>query len=183
MKCELKAELNVDETALFRHVYGIASRLLPEYGRLEPVAFFRAGESARIDGMESRQVVTVGLGLPASDHGKDAVADDLRQMVRKTEADLVIVLMESWMVKPSREDAWGLREGRGMVPIRPSEHPNRVEIVFVSVSKPGGHHWTACIPIQRNGNGHPTLPEEPPGLEYMEVGGRFANLFAEPCSA
>jgi len=60
--------------------------------------------------------------------------------------------------------------------VRPSQHPNRIEIVLISVSKPGGHNLSAWVEIQRNGNGVPSIAAEPPALEYLKSERRFAHI-------
>ena len=99
----------------------------------------------------------------------------MQEFARRADADLAILLFESWMIKPNAEEAQYIKE-HGQYLVRPSEHPNRIEIVLVSVSKPGGHGWSAWVEISRDVNGRPSIPAELPSLEYLQSDGRFANI-------
>jgi hypothetical protein len=178
MKCLLDPELTPDETALFRHIYGKSAQILPNCGRLEPVMFFRAGENPKIPGMQYRGIGLVAMDMPGSQRAKDNMAEALRNIIRQADANLAMMVLESWFVKPTENEA-AYFKNEGCLPTMPSQHPNRMEIVFFSVEKPGGNSWSAWVPISRDGNGRPSIPSNPPKLEYLKAGGRFANLFEE----
>ena len=82
------------------------------------------------------------------------------------------------MVKPSAEEAKYMKE-HGEFSVRPSQHPDRIEIVLINVSKPGGHSWSAWVEIHRDGTGAPSIAPEPPALEYLRSEGRFANILED----
>lgn len=168
-------ELNPDELSLLHHVYRRAAKQLAVRGNLPPLAFFRAGLRPALPGMNPGAVGMLELQMPGSDTGKDCIAEVLRQFARRADADLVILLLESWMIKPSSAEAEHIQKF-GEFQVRPSQHPQRSEIVFVSVSKPGGHNWSAWVEISRDERDCPSIPADPPPLEYLQAAGRFANI-------
>jgi hypothetical protein len=147
-------------------------------GQLPPLAHFRAGLSPDVPGMNTGDIATVAIDMPGSDAGKDFVATMLRKVARKMDADLIILQLESWMVKPSPQEAEHYQKHHEFT-VRPSQHPDRIEIILLSVSKPGGQQWSTWVEIQRDAQGRPSIPAEPPALEYLTAEGRFGNLFAE----
>jgi hypothetical protein len=175
MTCVLDPELNPDDTALFYHIYRRASEYLATRGHLPPMAFFRAGVLPRLPTLKPGQVAMLEIEMPGNDTGKDCVAEMLRQFARRADADLVILVLESWMIKPNAEEARYIQRS-GRFQVRPSQHPQRIEIVFISVSKPGGQNWSAWIEISRDACGRPSIPADPPSLEYLTADGRFANI-------
>jgi hypothetical protein len=178
MKCLIDPEPNGNELSLFHRIYHKAAELLHRDGRLEPVAFFRAGASPSIPGLKHGMLVRANIEIPDSDDGKDAAAEELRDFVKQTDSDLVLLVLESWMVKPTEEEAAYFKQ-EGSFPVRPSKHPNRIEIVLFSLEKPGGDQWSVWVAIQRDGEGKPSIPAEPPKLEYLRSCGRFGNLFSD----
>jgi len=175
MRCLVDPELNHGETDLFHHIYRLAAETLPRIGHLPPAAFFRTGPRVSLAGLKPGNIAALKLDMPGSDAGKDALAEMLREFARHADADLTILLFESWMVKPNDEEARYIKE-HGEFSVRPSQHPGRIEIVLISISKPGGHSWSAWVEINRNGNGVPSIGIEPPSLEYLKSEGRFANI-------
>ena len=113
--------------------------------------------------------------MPGNDDGKDFVVEMLRQFARSADADLALLSFESWYVKPDEEEARYIQRF-GEFLVRPSQHPRRREIVFISVSKPGGRNWSAWVEISRDVCGRPSIPSDPPKLEYLRAEGRFANI-------
>lgn len=164
------------ELALFRHIYAKAAQLLAQDGGLQPVAFFRVGPAPRMQGPKPGMIVPVQMDMPGNDQGKDVLAEILRDLTRKLDADLVLLVLESWMVKPDPAEAeYMMREG--CFPVRPSQHPNRIEIVLFALEKPGGQQWSCWVEIQRDANRRPVIPVAPPPLEHLQSEGRFGNLF------
>jgi hypothetical protein len=115
------------------------------------------------------------IEMPGNDAGKDCLVEALRQFARRADAGLAILLLESWMIKPNAEEAQHIQR-HGEFLVRPSVHPQRIEIVFISVSKPGGQNWSAWVEISRDVCGRPSIPADPPSLEYLQADGRFANI-------
>lgn len=175
MMCLDDPELNPDETALFHHIYGRAAKYLATRGCLPPLAFFRAGVLPRLPALKPGKVAMLEIEMPGNDAGKDCVVEVLRQFARRADADLAILLLESWMVKPNDDEARYIQRF-GQFLVRPSQHPHRIEIVFISVSKPHGQNWSAWVEISRDLNGRPSIPTDPPQLEYLKADGRFANI-------
>ena len=164
------------ETWFFHRIYESAAQLLSKHGQLEPIGFFRTGEHPQLPGMPQGMIVPIQMDMPGTDAGKDALAQVLRELVKKTDADLVLLVLESWMIKPSEtETNYFKQEGCFQVP--PPQHPNRMEIVLFSLSKSSGESWNAWVEIHRDQNNRPSLPEQPPKLEFLKSGGRFGNLF------
>ena len=175
MQCLIEPELNRDETALFHHIYRQAAEMLSRKGRLVPIAFFRAGVRVRLPGLAPGSIAVLPLDMPSDQDGKDALADMLRGFAARADATLAVLVFESWMVRPTAEEASHF-QAHGEFVVPPSEHPDRIEVVFISVNKPGGHTWSAWVEIRRNKNGRPTIPAEPPVLQYLHTEGRFANI-------
>jgi len=164
------------ELSLFNRIYESATQILAKVGNLEPVAFFRTGEHPQLPGIPHGMIVPCQMDMPGTDSGKDALAHVLRDLVHKTDADLVLLVLESWMVKPSEQEAQYFKR-EGCFQVMPSKHPNRIEIVLFSLSKSNGDSWSAWVQIQRDSSNHPSIPEQPPKLEFLRSGGRFGNLF------
>lgn len=175
MKCLIDPELNRGEMELFHHIYRMAAKTISQVGHLPPAAFFRAGPRVSLPGIKPGNIAALKLEMPGTDSGKDALARMLRGFAHRADADLNIMLLESWMVKPNDEEAEYIKE-HGEFRVRPSEHPDRIEIILISISKPGGHSWSAWVEIQRDGNGAPSIATEPPSLSYLKSEGRFANI-------
>jgi len=178
MQCLIDPELNRAETDLFQHIYRLAANTLPKIGQMPPTAFFRAGARVSLPGLTPGHVAAVKLDMPGTENGKDALAEFLREFARQADADLAILLLESWMVKPNAEEVQYIKE-HGEFSVRPSQHPDRIEIVLISVNKPGGHNWSAWVEIHRDEHGTPSIATEPPQLEYLRTEGRFANILED----
>ena len=146
MTCLVNPELNPDETALFHQIYRRSAEYLATRGNLPPLAFVRAGVLPRMPGLTPGGIAIVEMEMPGNDTGKDC------------------------MVEAKHIQRFG------QFLVRPSQHPQRFEIVFISVNKPGGRNWSAWVEIQRDRNGRPSIPADPPQLEYLEAAGRFANI-------
>jgi hypothetical protein len=144
MTCLVDPELNPDETGLFHHIYRRAGQQLATRGNLPPLAFFRVGVLPRLPQAKPGEVAMLEVEMPGTDAGKDCTVEVLRQFARRVDADLVILLLESWMIKPNPDEARYIQRF-GQFLVRPSQHPQRIEIVFISVSKPGGHNWSAWV--------------------------------------
>ena len=176
MNCLIDPQPTTADLQLFHRIYSKAVQLLQRDGNLQPVAFFRIGQHPQQPDFPLGQVVPVKIDMPGHDQGKDAVAQALRHVVKLVDADLVLMVLESWMVKPSPEEAEHIQK-TGTWSVRPSLHPQRIEIVFFSMSKPDGSHWSAWVEIRRDTQNKPSIPADPPKLEYLKSGGRFGNLF------
>ena len=164
------------EVKFFNQIYESATQILAKAGHLEPMAFFRSGEHPLLSQIPPGMIVPVQMDMPGNDHGKDALAQVLRDLVQKTDADLVLLVLESWMVKPTEQEAKYFKQ-EGCFKVMPSKHPNRLEIVLFSLSKSNGDSWSAWVEIQRDSNNQPSIPEQVPKLEYLKTDGRFGNLF------
>jgi len=175
MKCLIEPELKPGETALVHHIYNRTADILTKAGHLPPAAFFRIGPAASLPGMKPGNIAALGLDMPGNDAGKDALAAMMQEFARRADADLAILMLESWMIKPNDEEARHIKE-HGEFLVRPSQHPNRIEIILISVSKPGGQSWSAWVEISRDIHGRPSIPAEMPPLEYLQNEGRFANI-------
>jgi len=124
-------------------------------------------------------VYTFGFegAMLANDRNKDLMAEQMmKPLITGTGAKLVALVMSAWTVKFEGEDAWNAYLS-GNIP-RPSAHPNRVEIVAITVIAPT-KIMTRTAEILRDGTNPPTLGP----WEHMESGegiiveGRFsANL-------
>ena len=178
MQCLVDPELNRVETDLFHHIYRLAAKTLPRIGQLPPTAFFRVGSRAALPGLTPGNIAALKLDMPGTEDGKDVLAQMLREFAGRADAELAILLLESWMVKPNAEEAKYMKE-HGEFSVRPSQHPDRIEIVLINVSKPGGHSWSAWVEIHRDGTGAPSIAPEPPALEYLRSEGRFANILED----
>jgi len=175
MTCLKDPVLNPSEVHLFQRLYRHAAQELTVRGHLPPSAFFRAGMLPRLPGLKPGQVALAAVEMPGSDDGKDCVVEVLRQFARSADADMALLFLESWVIKPNEEEARYIKE-HGQFLVRPSQHPQRSEIVFISISKPGGHNWSAWVEIRRDSNGRPSIPADSPRLEYITADGRFANI-------
>jgi hypothetical protein len=178
MNCIVDPEPTEAELKLFHRIYHTAVRLLTTDGGLQPVAFFRIGAHPKLPGVPHGMIVPVQMDMPGNDIGKDAIAEVLRQLVKETDAELVLMVLESWMVKPTAEEAEYFKR-EGCFQVAPSKHPHRIEIVLFSLSRSTGESWSTWVEIQRDAHNQPSIPDQPPKLEYLKTGGRFGNLFED----
>ena len=161
--------------SFFEGIYKISAGLLAKEGSLAPVAFFRSGPKASV--VPPGVMVPVLLQMPADGDVKDALAHGLRDMVRKVDADLTLMVLESWLVRPTKSESEQILKSG--LKVRPSQHPDRVEVVMYSLNTPTGC-WGATAEIKRDAAGNPSIPAKPPVLEAAIAGGRFGNLFEAP---
>jgi hypothetical protein len=91
------------------------------------------------------------------------------------DADMVQLFLRSLLaIMPTEEFERTRRFGQSVVSL--SQDLQQVEVVLISVQKPGGRDWSAYVEINRDPNGRPSIPGDPPQLEYLETVGRFANI-------
>jgi len=178
MNCLVDPDPTERELSLFQYIYTKAAQLLSRDGGLQPIAFFRVGNKPQMHGPKTGMIVPLKMDMPGSDEGKDAVAEALREIVKKLDANLVLMVLESWMVKPNPEEA-DYMQRTGEWKVRPSKHPNRIEIVLFSLTKSNGDSWSCWAEIVRDAQNKPSIPEQPPKLDYLQTGGRFGNLFTD----
>jgi hypothetical protein len=178
MTCLIDPEPTSDELSLYHRIYSKAAQLLTRDGGLQPVAFFRVGNKPILHGPTKGMIIPLKMDMPRSDAGKDAVAEALRHVRKDLDADLVLMVLESWMVKPNEEEAAYIQK-HGEFKVPPSQHPNRIEIVLFSLTKANGDDWSCWAEIKRDATGKPSILALPPKLEYLRSKGRFANLFEE----
>ncbi|MGA2137516.1 MAG: hypothetical protein ABSH14_01510 [Verrucomicrobiia bacterium] len=168
-------ELNPDDLALLHQIYTYSVECLAIDGQLPPTAYVRVGASPLMPGLKTGEISAVVMQMPESIEDKDYAVKTLRQCAHSLDADMLLLVVESWRVPFSPEEAQRIRETG--VFVRPSQDPRRIEVVSISVQKPGGHIWTACVAIRRDLNGRPSIPAGPPQLRYSrEATGRYANL-------
>ena len=175
MRCLIDPELKPAETGLVDFIYRRAAETLAKAGHLPPAAFFRIGPNVTLPGMKPGHIAALRMEMPGSDDVKEAMAAMMQEFARRADADMAILMLESWMIKPNEEEARYIKE-HGEFLVRPSQHPQRVEIILISVSKPGGQSWSAWVEISRDVNGRPSIPPVMPALEYLQNEGRFANI-------
>jgi hypothetical protein len=115
-------------------------------------------------GEDAEGQCTILFALFKNDSEKDATAAKVRETFRKKNVIRYVFCSEAWaLVVPTPT---------GQLP-RPSQHPDRVEVVIVEAEDKSGQNLTAHMPIKRKGDAV-TLGEP----EYFgDVGsGRFAGL-------
>ena len=76
----------------------------------------------------------------------------------------------------------------GVLPRLPTLKPGQVAMLEIEMPGndtgkdcvaemlPGGQNWSAWIEISRDACGRPSIPADPPSLEYLTADGRFANI-------
>ena len=144
---------------LYEHMCKAAIDNLRDHGNLLPITIF-------VDPNGKWHLVPHKYDSPAL---KDAVAMALRAIANATRAVTAVSVREAWVVTTTPDK-------NGKVPhITPSEHPDRQEMIMISVEK-RGWTWMASIPITRI-NGVPDVSSDVPELvEWPEVKGRFTHL-------
>ena len=169
------SELNQDDLALLRQIYTCSVECLAMDGQLPPTAYVRVGASPLMPGLKTGEIGALVMQMPETTKDKDYVVKKMRQYAHSLDADMLLLVIESWRAPFSPEEAQRIRETG--VFVRPSQDPRRIEVVSISVQKPGGHTWTAYVEIKRDLNGRPSIPADPPQLRYSrEATGRYANL-------
>src|SRR5712671_3070710 len=131
MKCLVAPELTNQETTLFGLIYRQAAATLTRLGHLPPSALFRVGPAVSLPGIKPGNLAALQLDIPGQDAGKDALALMMREFARHVDASLAILLLESWMIKPNAKEAEHIKE-HGEFLVRPSQHPDRIEIVLIT---------------------------------------------------
>jgi len=166
------------ELHLFHRIYRKSVELMSKDGSIQPIAFFRAGDHPRLQGPSKGMIIPVQMDMPGNDHGKDGLAQLLRHLAKDLDADLVLLVLESWLVKPTPAEAQYIQQ-TGEFAVRPSQHPDRMEIVLFTMQAKNGDSWSTWVEILRDSNNKPSIPSTPPKLEYLKCDGRFGNLFEQ----
>jgi len=95
-----------------------------------------------------RKAVVHAPDLP-SDAVKDRVAAAVREFARRAKPVAIATACESWMVMEPLADTTTPRQALDAPPLVPSEHPRRIEAVFVSVESSTGGVEAAFARILR----------------------------------
>jgi len=169
--------LDEDALSLLEHVYDTASEILQRDGQVLSVAFFRIGPNAQmpqaildahpdVEPPEPGTVAMLPL-LTGDDEEKDLSAAVMWTAFEVLDADLVVQVSESWVVKATNPDV--------DMNIPPRMHPDRTEAIVLIAHKRGGRTWTVIAPIERDADGKPSIPEQMPEPQFADsVQGRFA---------
>jgi hypothetical protein len=169
--------LDEDALALMRHVYEVASENLKRDGQLLSVAFFRVGPNAQMPpGMtaegedvklpEAGSILMIPLHM-ADEQEKDFSAALIQFAADTLDADLIVHVSESWVVKATSPEI--------DIAIPPRMHPDRTEAIVLIAHKRGGRRWTVIATIERDKAGKPSIPLEMPEPEFTDkIEGRFA---------
>ncbi|MCS6860750.1 MAG: hypothetical protein NZT92_10580 [Abditibacteriales bacterium] len=169
--------LDEDALSLLEHVYSTASEILQRDGQVLSIAFFRVGPNAQIPpaildaypDVEPPEPGTVAMLplLTGDDEEKDLSAAAMWTAFEMLDADLVVQVSESWVVKATNPDV--------DLSIPPRLHPDRTEALVLIAHKRGGRAWTVIAPIQRDANGKPSIPAQMPAPQFADsMRGRFA---------
>jgi len=132
-------------------------------GRVPMTAFFLWNKTSTI------KLLPIPEALSNDASFKDLIQKVLRNFIQKEKPDLMILVMEVWMLKTKNQTEMDRIGPEGI-----SEHPGRDEAVFVTGENAfGTTSWSA--PISRDDSGKPTLGE----FENLgtDIKGRFAHLF------
>lgn len=134
------------------------------------------------------QTAMIGMFLMENDETKEMCAFMLRHVIRKTNPDSACFVTTAWMSKPpenfkaSSEEECKEAYRKGYIK-RPSEDPNRIEIVSA-----------VCMGIRGENDGEAFMigeierfPDKPPQIkkwdihdeEGLHLGGRFAEAIRE----
>jgi hypothetical protein len=137
----------------YHQIKRLASERFLEQGHLEATMFIARGS----------RMYEIEFPMPPDSSARDALAAlaaIMRQMAKG--ADYVAVALECWF-------------GEGQSDLRPSERPDRKEILWVILETASGQQWVALNTIVRVGD---TVDLQ--GWEDVsdgQVTGRFANLY------
>lgn len=113
---------------------------LQEDGHLEPIAFiFKESDNTKI-------AIPIG-SLLSDETSKDMLPHYLYEICHQYNPDAVIMIVESWMVKADNQEDFQ-KIGR------PSEHPNRVEAINMTIQLRDGNGYMKNSEIKRDKNGN-----------------------------
>ena len=168
----MKATLNEKEAELYRDIYEATTKTINRFGSTPPMAFITVGNNCQLPGSPKPGSI-VGVELEIPENGKDAVAAFLKHFCKKADAQCALLVLESWMSCPTPEQAAEYKR-TGEFP-RPSQDPNRKEIVMFSLQRKG-QAFCGFVPIQRTSLGIASIPEVAPELDFDNSEGRFSGL-------
>lgn len=110
----------------------------------------------------------------ASDDEKDRTIDALRDIFKKEHVQRYAFICEAWSVLASDR-----RQAQDVIDKRPSQHPDRREVLRVTAEERNGKTLSGMYYILRPEHGPPKLSpfhQDPPDLE---TSGRLTGLFVE----
>lgn len=156
--------------AFARQIFAVAKIHIEKNGYFEPMAFLLDAERR-----PSGEPIPGGHGLIStiissmdSEEEKNEVSLLLQSTLAMTNADAIVFVSEAWMVRPSSKDP--------IPSIMPSQHPDRYEVVMLSIEHRVVGAALYEAKIVRNGK-KATLGEIGTfGFDGKSVG-RFATFF------
>ena len=107
-----------------------------------------------------------------SSDDKQKAAEDLKNIFRKVKAIRYVFMLESWMVRTTKDkpsDLESIESGE----IRPSQHPDREEVIIIYGEDLGEKSQITILKINRPADGEPFLTT----LEETEALEKFSGLF------
>jgi hypothetical protein len=108
-----------------------------------------------------------------SDAQKDSVSQGIKDLVKRSEPDVVVYMAEAWMIKMNE-----LPPEIPRLPLpRPSSHPNRTEIIIVQIEFKTGEKFGCIADILRNGSDAQLGKFEITGTDMSS--GRFVDFFPQ----
>lgn len=142
---------------------------------LEPVVFMLSIK----EGKPAIGIVH-GLGqLFGSDEGKDVAAEALKEINESAKPIATAFASEGWYLSTTKDKSSDLIDKEGRMKVRPSDHPDRLEMLFINFET----HDRICMvtwSILREEGQPPMIVElNPPewvSKKVMVVQGRFGNL-------
>jgi hypothetical protein len=121
-----------------------------------------------IQGRDDPGIVYAGLMMPGDSDGKDSIADTMMAICAAHRAVEAVFVTVSWMVMRNKDD-----EDFDDLPGRLSEHPDRVEAVFIAQRNADGAGSTHSAPVIRE-NGTVRIGEWT-AMEGAGISGRFGD--------
>jgi hypothetical protein len=105
---------------------GLIEKTFNQLQVLNPIVVFVKDDRRTIIGVEFH-----------SDAHKDMMSEGIKELVKRSEPDIVIYSAEAWMIV-----------AKGVTP-RPSHHPNRIEIVIARIEFKTGEKYDCSAKILR----------------------------------
>src|SRR5262245_6586358 len=152
---------NLDE--LFIHGRDFAKHCFDQTGEVLPMWILQDTNG---------NLVPVGGPLSA---GKQVILETVKSLIASTSAVRMVFIGESWMVT-AKSKSEAERISRDLAEMRVSEHPEKVEVIYIA-AEDKYHHKSGFFEIKRKDGKAELSPFQT--QKTSEIGGDFSNLLAD----
>lgn len=111
---------------------------------------------------------------------KEMTIEGIKLLFKKFDVKRFVFVVEAWTVTKHSKDP----EFNEELPVPPSQHPDRVEVVMVTgEDRDTGESFLYQYKIDRSGPKPTLIVDEDTFSTYTNMGGRFTNIFEKPTAS